>query len=114
MAGARWKVNDFVFPTTVGTPLREAHVLELLHDVLEKAGLPRHSPQNLRSTYATNLVTAGVHPRVAQELLGHGRIDTTMRIYATVVPSAMLEVADNLNAMFRPNPADSERSGRAS
>ena len=114
MAGTRWKVNDFVFPTTVGTPLREAHVLELLHDVLTKAGLPRHSLQNLRSTYATNLVTAGVHPRVAQELLGHGRIDTTMRIYATAVPSAMREAADNLDAMMRPKSTESERSGRAS
>jgi integrase len=114
LAGPRWKANDFVFPSTVGTPLREAHVLKRLHDVLERAGLPRHNMRNLRSTYATGLVTIGVHPRVAQELLGHGRIDTTMRIYATAVPSAMREAANNLEVMLRPDSEASRRSGRAS
>ena len=114
LAGSRWKTNDYVFPNTRGAPLREAHVLEALHKVLERAGLPRHSMQNLRSTYATNLVTVGVHPRVAQELLGHGRIDTTMRIYATAVPSAMREAAEDLDTIMRPASDETERSGRAS
>ncbi|HJN40156.1 MAG TPA: tyrosine-type recombinase/integrase [Chloroflexota bacterium] len=114
LAGSRWKANDYVFPNTRGAPLREAHVLEALHKVLERAGLPRHSMQNLRSTYATNLVTVGVHPRVAQELLGHGRIDTTMRIYATAVPSAMREAAEDLDTIMRPASDETERSGRAS
>jgi len=114
LAGSRCNPNDFVFPSTVGTPLREAHVLKRLHDVLERAGLPRHNMRNLRSTYATNLVTVGVHPRVAQELLGHGRIDTTMRIYATAVPSAMRDAADNLEVILRPGSEPSEHRGRAS
>jgi integrase len=58
---------------------------------------------DLRSTYATNLAALGVHPRVAQELLGHGRIDTTMRIYTSVVPSALRDAAAGLDSVLSPD-----------
>ena len=98
--GNRWQPNKLVFPSTVGTPLREAHVLAAFHRVLARAGIPRHSMHDLRDTYATNLAVLGTHPRVAQEMLGHTRIDTTMRIYTAVVPEAMRDAANRLDTLM--------------
>ena len=100
LAGGRWTPNHLVFSSSRGTPLREAHVLNRLHRVLAAAGIPRHSMHDLRVTYSTNLAVLGVHPRVAQELLGHSRIDTTMRIYTAAVPSAMRDAADQLDRLY--------------
>ena len=45
------------------------------------------TPHNLRHTYGTRLVEAGVDIRVIQKLLGHSNIQTTMR-YAKVTQEA--------------------------
>ena len=39
---------------------------------------------SLRMTFVTSLVAAGVHPRVAQALARHAKIETTMRVYTDV------------------------------
>lgn len=98
LSGGRWNSNDWAFPSTVGTPLREAHVLKAFHRVLERTGIDKHRMHDLRSSYATNLAALGHHPRVAQQLLGHGRTETTMLFYTAVVPSALRDAADSLDA----------------
>jgi integrase len=108
--GDRWRLNDLVFPSAIGTPLRETHVLERFHRVREAAGIRWHTMHDLRDTYSTSLAAKGVHPLVAQEMLGHGRIDTTMRIYTAVVPDAMTEKAARLDDVFvRPTRTDKTR-----
>ena len=39
---------------------------------------------DLRHTHATQLLLAGVHPKVAQERLGHSTITTTLDLYSHV------------------------------
>jgi len=53
---------------------------------LEKNGLKhlRASFHQFRHTFATMLMQEKVSPRVAQELLGHKDIETTLRFYTTV------------------------------
>ena len=46
------------------------------------------SLHDLRHSFASLLAAEDVHPRLAQELLGHSTIATTMDIYTHVVPSA--------------------------
>jgi integrase len=84
-----------VFVTAQGTPLGcnlyrefmrtcdrakiETTTKNVKGSVLEHIDL--HS---LRRTFATNLIENGADPRTVQELLGHKRLDMTMRIYAKV------------------------------
>jgi integrase len=39
---------------------------------------------SLRRTFATNLIANGADPKTVQEILGHGSLDMTMRIYTKI------------------------------
>lgn len=94
---AGWAEPDLVFPSSRGTPLREPHVLEAFHALLDRFGLERRRLHDLRGTYATRLFALGNHPRAVQELLGHTSISTTMDTYTGSVPSVLREAADSLD-----------------
>ena len=46
--------------------------------------LPHFSCHNLRHTFTTRMVEAGVNVKVIQDTLGHKDIQTTLNIYADV------------------------------
>lgn len=50
--------------------------------VCKAAGLPRHTPKDLRDTFASQLLTAGVQLGYIAEQLGHADVATTARHYA--------------------------------
>ena len=55
--------------------------------------IPHISFHGLRHTHATQLLNAGVHPKVAQERLGHSTIATTMDLYSHVTDTMQEEAA---------------------
>ena len=59
--------------------------------------VPRIRLHDLRHTWATLALRAGVHPKVVQERLGHANISITMDIYSHVMPD-MQESAAGLVA----------------
>lgn len=71
-----------------------SHHLERL---TERAGLPVMTPHDLRHGASTLLAEAGVHPRVAQELLRHSTSRTTMEVYTHVSRKQEREAADVLD-----------------
>jgi len=52
-------------------------------------------------SHATQLLLAGVHPKVAQERLGHSTISTTMDLYSHVTDTMQGEAAAKLDTAFR-------------
>ena len=54
-------------------------------------------PHMLRHSYATHLVNAEVHPFVTRDLMGHKRLDTTLRYYHDS-PEARRKAAVTLTA----------------
>jgi len=48
----------------------------------------------LRHTWATLALERGIHPRVAQERLGHSTIPITLGIYSHVAPTLHDEAAE--------------------
>jgi integrase len=50
--------------------------------VCTAAGLPRHTPKDLRDTFASQLLTAGVQLGYISTQLGHADVATTARHYA--------------------------------
>jgi integrase len=68
---------------------------------LERAGLPReYGFHALRHTYASSLISAGLHPRVIQARLGHKSIVETMDTYGHLFPDANEETTRALDAHY--------------
>jgi integrase len=64
-------------------------------------GVPRVRFHDLRHSHATQLLTAGVHPKVAQERLGHSTITTTLDLYSHVTETMQVDAAAKLDTAFR-------------
>lgn len=67
-----------ILPRFSGRNYRTRH----FERVLEAAGLPRHTPKDLRDTYASQLLTVGVQLGYISRQLGHEDVATTARHYA--------------------------------
>lgn len=76
-----------------------------LHD---RAGVTIHS---LRKTYAHSLKTAGVHPQVAQKLLGHASITMTLDLYTDVLPDELNDAGTLLRQQLRITKGSGECAG---
>lgn len=70
---------------------------------------------DLRSTFATFMVTADTNPAVLQDLMGHKDIKTTMSIYARVQQEKKREAMDGLSGLLRGSstPSDPPHAERA-
>ena len=64
-------------------------------------GIPRVRFHDLRHSHATQLLSAGLHPKIAQERLGHSTITTTMDIYSHVTAQTHENAAARLDAAYR-------------
>ena len=63
--------------------------------------LPRVRFHDLRHSHATQLLADGVHPKIAQERLGHSTITTTMDLYSHVTDTMQADAAARLDLAFR-------------
>ena len=51
----------------------------------------------MRHTHATQLLRAGVHPKVVSERLGHASIGITLDVYSHVMPGMQEEAAEKID-----------------
>ena len=70
-------------------------------DAVVNAGLPRIVFHTLRHSHATQLLSGGTHPKVAQERLGHGSISVTMDLYSHHVPGLQEKAAERVDSALR-------------
>jgi integrase len=62
--------------------------------LLKRAGLPQITFNDLRHTCASLLFQRNVHPKLAQELLGHASVAITLDTYSHMLPGMGSEAAD--------------------
>lgn len=96
VAGSDWQDFDLVFAQPNGRPLDKHSDYEAWTRLLADAGVRHIRLHDGRHTAATLLLTAGVHPRVVMELLGHSQMRTTTDIYSHVMPALAQEAADRM------------------
>lgn len=100
---------DLVFIAPRGGPLRRSNFRERFwFPMLEEAGVPRERIHALRHTSATLLLSAGVHPKIAQERLGHASIDTTLNVYSHVIEGMDVEAAKILGRAIKVKKRDDQ------
>jgi integrase len=92
---------EWVFCNSQGGPLRRSHFhANHFKPLLKKAKLPTIRFHDLRHTSATLLLSAGVHPKVVQERLGHSQISVTLDTYSHVLPTMQVEAASRLDEIL--------------
>lgn len=75
--------DDYVFTTTVGTPVHAAHIsLRALKPALERAGLRDMRWHDLRHTFASLLIAGGANITFVSRQLGHTSSQITLGIYS--------------------------------
>jgi len=93
-AGEFWQENGLVFCRENGTPLNPTRIGQRLTVRAGQAGLPHIRVHDLRHTYATLALLAGVHPKVVSERLGHANIAITLNLYSHVTEGMDRSAAD--------------------
>ena len=76
----------WVFPSSTGTALDESKARKALNQILDKAGLHRRGPHQMRHTFASLLLQAGVPITYVSQQLGHRDSAITLRVYAHWLP----------------------------
>ena len=69
-------------------------------DRARQLGLPRIRLHDLRHGWATMALSAGVHPKVVQERLGHANIGITLDVYSHVSEGLHDEAAERVAGLM--------------
>jgi site-specific recombinase XerD len=80
-------LESFLFCDRDGRPLKYRHLVQILHRLSHKAGLPAHRrlhPHALRHFAATSWLRGGAGLDEVRRLLGHESLNTTLR-YSSIV-----------------------------
>jgi len=92
--GDAWQATGHVFAREDGEPWHPDRVRVLFQEAVKATGAPRIRMHDLRHTWATLALRAGVHPKVVQERLGHANIRITLDTYSHVLPDMQESAAE--------------------
>jgi len=94
LLGEAWNDEDVVADRGDGRPLDPSEVSRTFRR-LAGDGIRLH---DLRHAFATTLLQAGIHPKIASEALGHASVAFTMDTYQHVTPTMGERVAETMQA----------------
>lgn len=95
-----WQDLDLVFPRADGGVLGISVISQPLKTICARAGVDIHF-HGFRHTHASDLIAAGVHPKVISERLGHASISITLDKYGHLFPGSQDEAAAKIDAIIR-------------
>lgn len=92
--------SEYVFPSPTGGPISPDSVIQMLHRVLERAGLPKVRFHDLRHTFATLALQNGVDVKTVSGMLGHYSAGFTLDTYAHVTTQAQRQAANTMGGVL--------------
>jgi integrase len=84
--GRRYRDGGYVFTWPDGRPLHPDNIAHWFEQHTRAAGLPRIRLHDVRHSYATAALKAGISARVISERLGHASVAFTLQTYGHVIP----------------------------
>ena len=99
--GIRLTHDHHVFTREDGSPVYPGSLTRLFRQFLPRHGLPQVRLHDLRHSHATHLLGLGVHPKIAQERLGHSSIGITLDLYSHVMPGMQDDAVAKVDAALQ-------------
>jgi integrase len=100
--GAPYVDSGYIFRQENGLPYHPSRISKIFETAAKASGQPRIRLHDLRHTFATLALSAGVHPKVVSERLGHASIMITLDTYSHAIPALAEEAAAKVAALFVP------------
>lgn len=96
--------GGWVFPaeTSPETPINPRNLERAYKNLLKKAGLPPYRFHDLRHTFATRVLAAGVDPKTVSGLLGHSTVAMTLDIYTHLERERMKRAVQGMLGVRKP------------
>ena len=91
--GLGYEDNGLVFTREDGTPLHPVLFSQIFEGHARRLGLPMIRLHDLRHTYATLALQAGINIKVVSETLGHATVGFTLDVYSHAIPAMQEEAA---------------------
>jgi integrase len=91
---------DLVFTDELGAPAHQSRVGYHHRQIARLADVPLIRPHDLRHTFATLLLRAGVNPKIVSEMLGHASVAFTLSVYSHVLPDMQRDAIASLTRLL--------------
>jgi integrase len=98
--GPAYADGDYVFCREDGTPYAPDYITRAFRDAVKRAEVPRVRLHDLRHTWASLALAAGVNPKVVSERLGHATVSFTLDTYSHVMPGLQEDAAAKVAALI--------------
>jgi len=98
--GPAYADGDYVFTRTDGVPYAPGYVTRAFREAVDRAGVPKIRLHDLRHTWASLALSAGVNPKVVSERLGHATVAFTLDTYSHVMPGLQEDAAAKVAALI--------------
>jgi integrase len=96
IVGSGYQDSGLVFTMPDGSPIHPQRISAWFLQHTRAAGLPRIRLHDVRHSYATAALAAGVPPKVISQRLGHATIAITMDTYSHVIPGLDEQAAETV------------------
>jgi integrase len=109
--GAAWMDSGLVFTRPDGAPIHPDLITDWFKRLARAAGLPPIRLHDVRHSYATAALAAGIPAKVVSERLGHANIAITLDVYSHVIPGMDAQAANAVASLILDGSSPRERPG---
>ena len=106
--------DDLVFGNVDGTPMDPGTLTHNFARIARRAGVPGTRFHDLRHTFASLMLLAGVHVKVVSEMLGHSSVAFTLDVYSHVIPGLQEAAGKRLDEVLDPELRQKKNVGKMS
>jgi integrase len=99
--GVRLTDDHHVVSREDAEPIQPRSLSRAFRKFMRRHKLPQIRLHDLRHSHATHLLAAGVHPKIAQERLGHSSVGITLDLYSHVLPGMQEDAVAKVDAALQ-------------
>lgn len=99
--GVRLTDDHHVVTREDGEPIQPRSLSRAFRKFMRRHKLPRIRLHDLRHSHATHLLAEGIHPKIAQERLGHSNVGITLDLYSHVMPGMQEDAVAKVDAALQ-------------